>query len=201
MCSFYNPNVQATYESDTSFVHLKKMELAEYGIVYRINDCYDVTELSDFRLKHQLLFQHFVNIQQQRNLMYVDSVFPLILADLGLDVFLKKIKSFEAYVPAQKQFSAPDLLDAGLYYNYKLRDFIEFLLYSDIAQTQKCTGIRNYDKIFGAAGTEDELEFYTLYERLKLYDYLMANMHLEIDLQKSGMTENEVTLYLKIGVL
>jgi hypothetical protein len=201
MCSFYNPNVQATYESDTSFMHLKKMELAEYGIVYRINDCYHVTELSDFRLKQQLLFQRFVNIQQQRNLMYVDSVFPLILADLVLDVFLQKIKSFEEYVPVQKQFSAPDLLDAGLYYNFKLRDFIEFLLYSDIAQTQECTGLKNYDTVFGAKNTEDELEFYTLYERLKLYDYLMKNMQLEIDIRKSELTDTEVTLYLKIGVL
>lgn len=201
MCSFYNPNVKATYESDTRFVHLKKMNLAEYGIVYRINDCYHFTELSHFRLKHQLLFQRFVNIQQQRNLMYVDSIFPLILADLGLDVFLGNITNLQEYINASKQFAISELLDSELYYNYKLRDFIEYLLYSDIALARESTGSKNYDKIFGTKTTTDDLEFYTLYERLKLCDFLMENIQLEIDMQKSKLVGNKVNLFLKIRVI
>ena len=201
MCSFYNPNVKATYESDSRFVHLKKMDLAEYGIVYKINDCCQITKLSDFNQKNQLLFQRFVILQQQWNLMYVDSVFPQILADLVLDVFLGNITCLEDYVTASKQFTVSELLDAELYYNYKLRDFIEYLLYSDIAKTQESSGSKNYDKIFGTTNTHNEIEFYTLYERLKLYDYLMKNMQLEIDMQKCCLNDNKTTIYLKIKVV
>jgi len=52
-----------------------------------------------------LLFQKFENKIQQMNLVLVDSYFPIILADLPLEVFINRVESFTEYIEANKSLS------------------------------------------------------------------------------------------------
>jgi len=201
MCSFYNPNVQSAYESDQKiFVKLEKMSLAEYSIVYSLADGFDILDLPDLNLKNQLFFEKFENLNQQQNLMYVDRFFPQVLADLALEVLLGNVGSLSDYIHAPKSFVVPDIDDEELYYNYKLKDFIEYLLYSDIALTKASSGNKNYEQFSLAKNILAEFGYCSLYERLKLYDYLMLNLQIRVSVVNSSLVENELVLRIKIGV-
>ena len=78
----------------SDFIHLKGKIFGEYNFIYHINDGYNPKDLSSFHAKHQLLFQKISDRTAQTNLMIVDSVFPIILADIVLEVFLKKVRHF-----------------------------------------------------------------------------------------------------------
>jgi len=202
MCSFYNPNVQAAYESDQKiFVRLKKMSLAEYSIVYKVNDGCNISDLSDFNSKCQLLFVQFESLNQQQNLGYVDEMFPQVLADMALDVFFGNVHCLSDYIHVPKDFVVPEIEDEELYYNYKLRDFIEYLLYSDIALTQASAGNRNYEQFSCAGNLSGDFGYYSLYERLKLYDYLMFNLQIEIDKVKTVLVGDKLIIGLKMGLI
>ena len=77
-----------------TFINISNKVFAEYVLIYRVNDGYSVSDLKNFKSKHQLFFQRIESINQQLNLIFVDSVFTNILADVVLEVFINKIKSF-----------------------------------------------------------------------------------------------------------
>jgi hypothetical protein len=199
--SFYNPNIQRAFDEDErDFIQLKGLTLATYVIVYRINDGYSATDISQIHSKFQLLFQRFGNLHQQRNLMMVDSVFPVLMADIALEVLLGVVRSLREYIGSEKTLKiVPDGYEE-LYLPHKFHDFIELLVYSDIASKHSSKVERDFRRIYCRKSTADEFEYFTLYERLKLYDYLMREMRLEIDWEKSGIKGHEARLCLRLRV-
>ena len=77
-------------EREVDFIPLNKKVLAEYVFVFKVNDAYNMTDLTQVNAKHQLLIQRLDNKNQQLNLMFVDSVFFNILSDVVLEVLLNK---------------------------------------------------------------------------------------------------------------
>ena len=199
--SFYNPNIQRAFEEDKrEFIQLKGVTLATYTIVYRINDCYVFTDLSHIHSKFQLLFQRFENLHQQRNLMLVDSVFPVLMADIALEVLLGNVCTLQEYICSKKTLKMVSNGYEELFLPYKFHDFIELLVYSDIASKHSSKVERDFHRIYCCKSTADELEYFTLFERLKLSDYLMREMRLEIDWKKSGIKGHKARLCLRLRV-
>jgi hypothetical protein len=199
--SFYNPNIQRAFEEDKrEFIQLKGVTLATYTIVYRINDGYVVTDLSHIHSKFQLLFQRFENLQQQRNLMLVDSVFPVLMADIALEVLLGSVCTLREYIGSEKTLKMVSDGYEELFLPYKLHDFIELLVYSDIASRHSSKLERDFRRVYCRKNTADELKYFTLYERLKLYDYLIREMRLEIDWEKSDIKKHKACLCLRLRV-
>lgn len=120
-------------ERNSIFINLNNLTFAEYVIVYRINDLYSINVLSKFSSKHQLLFQRFERKNQQMNLMFVDSIFANILADVTLEVFLNETTSFSKYIGSQSKIKLVARKDEDRFFKYKFLNFIHMLLYSDIA--------------------------------------------------------------------
>src|SRR5258708_24019887 len=85
------------------FIPFKEIQLGEYDFIYHINDGYSINSLTKFSIKEQLLFQKMGSKMKQMNLMIVDSIFPLILSDLVLEVFLNDISSITQFIASENR--------------------------------------------------------------------------------------------------
>ena len=117
---------------ESKFIHLKGKAFAEYKIIYHINDGYSIKELSRFTANYQLLFQKFSSKIQQMNLMYIDSIFPIHLADVARETLLKGVSSFREYSLLKKEFIVISARRDTDYFRIKFYDFILQLLFSNI---------------------------------------------------------------------
>ncbi|MBP1676605.1 MAG: hypothetical protein H6Q20_1164 [Bacteroidetes bacterium] len=203
MCSFYNPNIQAEFEADErKYIHLSNLTLAVYKIVFKLSDGCHVVDKDDLRAVYQLDFVRFVDKWKQINLSLVDKSFAELLAAISLEVLAGRVKSFEDYVLLKLSMETETDRNNALYTGDKIQDYIELLIYSDIAENKPSRGVRDFTRIFKTE-KKNKLEltnYYTLYERLKLYAWLRKEMVLEIDREKIQLKDREVILQLKIRV-
>lgn len=183
-----------------NFVNLKGKLLGEYKIVYHINNCYSIKSLSGIKFKNQLLFQKFSSKNQQMNLVLVDSFFPVILADLALEVLLNEKISFHQYIQTKKTMVVIDSRTDKDYFKYKFFMFIHHLLYSEIASEKVCKGETMTEVVYCLKGRVEKIDFYSYYEQCKLQLLLLKKLKLEIDLGRSTISKDSVSLCLKIFV-
>ncbi|MES2617309.1 MAG: HpaII family restriction endonuclease [Bacteroidota bacterium] len=190
-------NTQTINQSPT-FIHLKNQLFGSYNFIFKINDSYSINEISKLKSKHQFLFQKIENKNQQLNLIYVDSVFANILADLTLEVLLKKVHSFQGYIDSKFKIKLVEPEDEIRYFTYKFSDFIHLLLYSDIAANKIYTDEIYTDRVFCLKENNQDIEFFSIYEQQELKNRLLNEMKLEIDFSLSSISENEANICLKI---
>ena len=188
-------------ETPKKFTKLKGKVFAEYKIIYHINDCFSIKELSDFQMKHQLLFQKFESKVQQMNLLLVDSLFPAILADVAIDVFLNNVKSFNEYIDSKKMIKIFEYDRDKSFIKHKFFTFIHLLLYSDINSEMICNVDKQTDKIFCLKNDADAIQFYTIYEQSQLQLMLLDKMKLEINFKSSTISKDEVKLDFRIRII
>jgi len=199
--SFYNPNIQQAFEDDKrEFITLKGLKFATYKIIYNICESCNVRNVSELNEKSQLEFIRFGNSFQEHNLTLVDLNFPTLLADIAIEVMNNRVKSLSDFIVRNQPFNSLIEQHNALYESDKIQDFIELLVYSDIASKHLSKGERDFTKIYKRRKTANDFEYFTLFERLKLYEYLKNNILLEIDWKKSEINESEVSLVLRISV-
>ncbi|MBP6610409.1 MAG: hypothetical protein KA206_04890 [Paludibacter sp.] len=73
---------------------LNAKRLASYSLVYSVNYLDSIRQLSDLCSKEQVRVKQFESFYQQTNLVHIDMLFPNVLADMALDVFLVKYLLF-----------------------------------------------------------------------------------------------------------
>ncbi len=184
----------------TNFVHLKNITFAEYQFKYHLNDCYGECDLSGLRNKDQLLFQKMSPKNHQLNLILVDSMFPILLSDIVLEVFIRGISSFEQYKAKRVE---PVLMDMHLpraYLHNKLFSFMDYLLYSKIAASKVWNGRFDYETVFYRKDGNGEIQYYPVYNRKELFEYMMPNVQLGIDKEKSFVKGRTVSLCFTIKI-
>ncbi|MCX6312213.1 MAG: HpaII family restriction endonuclease [Bacteroidetes bacterium] len=181
-----------------TFINLKAKTFAEYDIIYRINDCYAINQLSQINSNHQLLFQKFNNQIQQMNLVIVDSAFPIILADVALHVLTEEISTFEEYINARRFFVAVNPKYDRKYLTYKFKTFIHHLLFSNIASGNICKGEIEIDKVYCRKNDSSELEYYSTFQQFEMQEMMLEKMQLEINLKSSSLSNHIATLNLRI---
>lgn len=187
MCSFYNPNIQSKFdESKCLFPELKGGCLASIVVV----------------CKKQGSNQQYVNLKNssQHNLLAAwDSGFSEILADMILLVWSGDVKSFKDYIQEDKTLKISNDEFDRIYLTAKLIDFIELLFFSEFGDESSCCSKLNYESSLLLTRTGKDYGFYTVYERLQLYDYVFNHSHLEVSALKVGHDETELTLQIKIA--
>lgn len=184
----------------SNFIHLKGKVFAEYKIIYRINDGYAIKELNRFSSKYQLLFQKFSSKIQQTNLMFVDSIFPLHLADVALETFLHGVSSFREYAFMEKKFTVIDTKTDIKYFRNKFYDFILHLLFSNISAEDFFKEEMQRDNVYYLKNETNAINYYSFYEQRELQSLLFDKMQLQINLSNSFIREQEVTLCFVISV-
>lgn len=188
----------STCKNQHNFIHLREKIFAEYNFVYHINDGYSIKELLKFNSKGQLLFQKINSKVKQMNLILVESIFPILLADIALEVFINKISSFSQYVTSRKRIAINDFEYDSDLLKYKLKYFIYFLLFSNIATEQICEGNIEPDNIYYLKNKRKEIQYYSFYERKELQDMLFQEITLKIDMDKSSIANKEANICLKV---
>ena len=134
------------------------------------------------------------------NLMIIDSVFPIHLADVARETLLNGVSSFQEYSFRQKDFIVISAKrDAG-YFRIKFFDFILQLLFSNIALEEPFQIESKRENIYYLKNETNEIDYYTYYDQRKLQELLFEKMRLEIDKANSSITKDEVTLCLKIFI-
>ena len=189
-------SIELTTMKGLVFINLTNRQLAEYEIVFRVNDGFSLKRIGDFIFKEQLLFQRFKNKNQQLNLMLIDSVFPIILADLALLVILGKVKNLNDYLISNERIIFPQILNDKIYFERKIMDFMNGLLYGEVGEKDVWNGDTDNNRVFCIKNTSNELDFYSIYERSKLLELLNSKMKIEnslIEIRK----RNEVRICLK----
>lgn len=186
-------------ETKSTFVILNNITFARYIFVYKVNSGYSTNELSKFHSKHQLLFHKLENKNQHLNLMFVDSVFANILADVTLEVFLNKIDSFARYSSSKNKIRLVAEKDESRYFKYKFFSFIHMLLYSDIATKNIFKGQEFFDRVYCLKNIFGEIAYFSIYEQTTLQEKLLDELKLDIDFSSSSISKQEVKLCLKIS--
>jgi len=174
----------------TDFINLTNRQFAEYEMIYRINDGYLLKDIGDFKFKEQLFFQRFKNKNQQLNLMLIDSVFPIILADIALLVLLEKVKTLHDYLNSNERIIFPQIINDKIYFERKIMDFMNGLLYGEVGGKAVWNGNTDNRRVFCIKNTNDELDFYSIFERNKLHELLKSKMKIEVNIHKIGKNKN-----------
>lgn len=187
-------------ENESEFIKLRGTKFAEYQIIYHVKDDYSIKDIVKFKDKQQLIFQKYESKILQLNLAYVDSIFPTILADLAIDVFLKKVTCFSEYIKAEKSSLFIDEDYDKIYLQNKISTFMHLLAYSDISKN-KASQAKDYsDRIYYLRNESGDIEFYSIYNQQMLLDFLIKRTVLEIDMTRSSIFDNKVMLCLVIQV-
>lgn len=186
-------------ERKSAFIVLNNITFARYFFVYKVNAGYSINDLSKFHSKHQLLFQKLKSKNQHLNLMFVDSVFANILADVTLEVFLNKTNSFATYSSSKNKIKLVAEKDESRYFKYKFFSFIYMLLYSDVASNNIFKGQEFFDRVYCLKNKFGEIDYFSIYEQTTLQEKLLDELKLDIDISLSSISKQEVKLCLKIS--
>jgi hypothetical protein len=182
------------------FINLKNHVLAEYKLIYRINDCYKIKDVEFFNDKHQLLFQKIDSKILHLNLIYCDSIFPNILSDIALEVFINKINCIEDYINSKTKANITTHIRPKLYLLLKFYSFVYLLLYSDINQKKTSQGFINTSKVYCYKNKKQNITFYEYTMNPKLREFLKDKIKFEINFEKTRLERRKLKLNLKIFI-
>ncbi len=185
-------NLKRQVASPLKFIHLKGLDLGSFSIIYHVNDGYSILELSRVSSKEQLLFQKLVSRNQQLNLMMVDSIFPLMMAEMATMVLIKGPMTCAQYVQTGNSVYGEFLME------HKLHQFIHHLLYADVAAEKPFDGELDHERVYYRNGANEEIEYYSIYEQRLLEAYVFQNAIMDIDHAKSGLEEKEARIVLRV---
>lgn len=183
---------------EIEFIHLKGKIFAEYNIIYRVNDCYNIKNLDRVTGKHQLLFQKFENKIQQFNLIIVDSVFSNIIADFTLEILLTEISSFNEYINLRKDSIMVSREWDRKFYRYKFNTFIHYLTFSNIHTKEVCKGEIYQDIVYCKKGRDRRIDYYPIYCLSEIQKMFLQQMKIQINHSKSYIINQEANVCLEM---
>lgn len=183
-------------KKNQDFINLKNIEINEFKILYQLNDIYSTKKLSDIKNKNQLLFQKYAIITQQLNLSVFETIFPEILADITIETFLNNVRTFNEYMILQnKSFSIKESRSKN-FLKYKLRLFINYLLFSNIDSESVFNGKLYNDRIYCLKNNSNEIKYYSVLDQNELLKLLFDKLILQINNKNSFLQNDKVQLCL-----
>jgi hypothetical protein len=187
------------FPSSEKVIPLKNKLLAEYRIVYHINEGYAIKRLVAFSGRYQLLFTRYQSKVQHKNLMQVDSIFPNLLADVALDVLLYKVNSFSEYIQREKSIIVISPKIDKSYFRHIFKSFIHCLLFSEIASAKnKYTGVLNKGKLYCLEHNKEKIFFDFLLQPKGLKELLLEKIKLQVNTRASAFVKGDVVLCLEV---
>lgn len=148
--TFYNPNIQTAFDADELvYIELCNSDLASYTIVFQQSEGCSFACPDDIKAGYQVRFLRYENDILQQNLKLAGSGFDSLLAEIALEVFFGRVTTFEDFLNYKLQFTPTNEMNNVLYIGDSIQDFIELLIYSDIADSKPATGIRDFTKLLG----------------------------------------------------
>jgi len=177
---------------------LDGLTIATYTICYRINDGVKITDCLFFTCKKDFTARQFCSLDLQRNLIYVDMIFPNILADITLEAFLGNVHTFLDYISFPKSFKIVDELNDAIFYNLKIREFIKLLLFSDIQEEKLSKGTIYCANSYSVTDLHGQKQIFNCDESSSLVELMLQKFQLVADRNNAWVTDSELFIRLDI---
>jgi len=181
-------------------VLLNGFHAASYSIIYRLDNRAEFGSNNSLLSKNGVSANRFCSLDQQRNLIFEDMFFPNILADIALECYIGKVKSFADYIELPKSFCMCDVLSDAVYFNNKIRTFIKMLLFSNIQYEVLSSGTIYTDKMFQYKNESGNTAQFTSENSDDLLELMLTKMHFQIDKKSCWIENNEFCITLNINV-
>ncbi len=176
--------IKSKQQHSIDYINLSNRQFAEYKIVFRVNELHKLNNIGDFRFKEQLSFERYENNNLQSNLMLLDSNLQIIIADIALLVSLRKINNLNDYIYSNERISFPAIKNDKSYFERKIMDFLNGLLYGEVAANDIWNGDTDGKRIYCYKNRNNELKCYSIYESMALYDLLKNSMKITLILSE-----------------
>jgi hypothetical protein len=181
------------------YSELNGQTLATYTICYELKCEAESFAGLHLNSKQEVSPKRFELFHQQNNLIFVDMLFPNILADIALEVYMQKVNTLANYLLLPKTYQiVNEELDAK-FLNEKIRKFVEYILYSDINQNKQSAGTLNYAQHYSYTNTKNEIWFFSELNKSELIELALSAMVISIDQENSLLNGSELKLCVCIG--
>ena len=110
-----------------NFIRLDRLDYGRYNFIYNINSGYIINDSLKNIEQHHLLFKKITNNKQQLNMMFVDSIFHNILADVVIEVLQYKVQTFKEYSNLICRRSFFDKTFSKTYFEIKFKQYIRLI--------------------------------------------------------------------------
>lgn len=181
-------------------VLLNGFKVAGYPIIYRLDSRAVFGSNNSLLSKTGVSANRFCSLDQQRNLIFVDMLFPNILADIALECYLGKANSFADYIALPKSFCMCDVLSDMVYFNAKIRTFVKMLLFSNIQHEVLSSGTIYAEKEFLYTFDDGNTTRYTTENMEELLELMLVKMYFNIDPGSCWIENEEFCITLNISV-
>jgi len=182
-------------------ISLNGFSIATYTICYKIKDGVHVNDCLFVNCKKEVSVRRFCSLNLQRNLIFVDMIFPNILADIALEAFLGKVKTLSDYISIPKSFRIVDELNDTIYFNEKIREFLKLLLFSDIQQEKLSAGTIYSDRIYSVTNNSEFSQIFSVQQSSDLVELMLPKFILKAEKSNACITNNELYIVLEISTI
>jgi hypothetical protein len=184
-----------------SYLPLNGRTVCSYSICYKINEDVQLDDSLLLSTKKDLIVRSFSSLNKQRNLIFVDMIFPNILADIVLEVFINNIHTLADYIILPKTYRIVDEKYDTLFFNDKLREFVKMLLFSDIQEEKLSSGTIYSDRTYTLIDAQGILQFYNIDNYPALVEIMLNKIQLIADKKNASMIDAELCIKLDMKVL
>jgi hypothetical protein len=185
-----------------AFIKLKNKTIASYAIQYNINQCFHLKQVGQINSKHQFYFKGLLEKEQVYELMLVDTAFAEVAGKLAQEVLLKKVKTLREFLLIHKHATIINGYTDAFYYQYKFEHWLMQLFFPEenvhLNKHSKTPFSANTRSVYVLKNDKGELAYFSIFERIILFELLFDLMQLRIDFKKSTIENETLTLIMNL---
>lgn len=172
------------------FINLKN-PVAEYNIIYHLNDCYDIRKLTSLSNKLELNFVKFESLIQHLNLCMLSSDTINILADVALEsIFTIDKITIEQYINSKTRnkfgyFQEKKVLKIRFY------ELIKEILFAEKNFKEASNGRINPYKVYYFK-TKETVEFLDYHYLIQKREEVLRNMYFLVDINNPDSYRDKI---------
>jgi hypothetical protein len=185
-----------------AFIKLKNKTIASYAINYKINQCYHLQHVEQISSKHQFYYKGMLKKEHVYQLMLVDTAFAEVIGKLAQDVLLGNVKTLNEFLFLHHQSTIIKGYTDAFYFKYKFEHWLMQLFFPEenvmLNKHAKKQFAANTRSIYVLKNNLDVIAYFSIFERKKLFEMLFDLMQLRIDLKKSKIENETLSLFLNL---
>jgi hypothetical protein len=184
------------------FIKLKNQSITSYAIQYNINPCFSFQKIEQLKSTHQFYYKGMLKKEHVYELMLVDTAFAEVIGKLAQEVLLGKVKTLNDFLLLHHQSTIIKAYTAAFYFQYKFEQWLMQLFFPEenvmLNKHSKKPFSSNTKSVYVVKNKEGELAYFSLFESKQLFEMLFDLMHLRIDLGKSKIEDETLTLFMNL---
>ena len=185
-----------------NFIKLKNQTIASYAIQYNINQCFHLQHVEQISAKHQIYYKGLLEKEQVYELMLVDTAFGVVVGKLAQEVLLKKVKTLREFLSIHKHSTIINGYTDAFYYQFKFEHWLMQLFFPEentmLNKHSKTPFSANTRSVYVLKNDKGELAYFSIFERIILFELLFDLMQLRIDFKKSTIENETLTLIMNL---